>query len=175
MRHQHYCDENGQLELVPGTLRGYRCWGWDLFGKSLVSTGWCYRWRQNPQQDARCMHLESSSEMCKPVHVSPVQWCSCGYYASYDPGDCVRHANTGFARLPGLVIQGAISAHGRIVLGTEGFRAQYVKIDALWGGTEAIDAAQSYGVPWFQSEKEMLEKFPPSDVTELVGRPHPLR
>jgi hypothetical protein len=97
---------------------------------------------------------------------APVPQCSCGYYASYAPWAYVEH---GCLYCSNSYLHGTVSAHGAVVLGTKGFRAQRVELDALWGLT-GREAAKAYGVPWFATEREMLQEFPPSNVDELLGQ-----
>ncbi len=64
-------------------------------------------------------------------------------------------------------VHGCIRAHGRIILGTAGFRAQRVEMEAIYGrGNRVI--ASNYNVPWFATLGELLEHFPPSSVDALL-------
>lgn len=173
-QHDDYKD-NAQIDLIPGTLRGYRAWRWENWHGVLMSIGWFYLWPKVQQQpNAACLRgwggIGTSTPNNTPQHFAPVRHCTCGYYASYDPATYETQANiegeSGY-------VHGAISAHGRIVLGTGGFRAQFVRVDAFWGGgINGVEASEKYEVPWFITKEDMLEAFPPSDVTELLG-PNP--
>jgi hypothetical protein len=177
MSHQHssYAAEFGDVELVPGTLRGYRGWRWNENIQRLVSTGWLHDWEQERlQPDAMCLRSDAEARRIHAVfsvelvHLAvgsraPASECTCGFYASYAPRVYIDHASL----YSGSYLHGTVSAHGAIVLGTQGFRAQRVELDALWGRTSEV-AAEVYGVPWFQSERQMLQEFPPSNVDELL-------
>jgi hypothetical protein len=184
-QHSSYAAEFGDMELVPGTLRGYRGWRWNEDTQRLMSTGWIHDWaRERLQPDAMCLRpdaeawrfhtdfgiddrLDFLAPYPPPVrrHLAPVSQCTCGYYASYAPRTYVEH---GWLWENGY-LHGAVSAHGAVVLGTKGFRAQRVELDAMWGRTSR-EAAKAYGVPWFVTEREMLQEFPPSNVDELLVR-----
>jgi len=183
-QHSSYAAEFGDMELVPGTLRGYRGWRWNEGTQCLTSTGWLHDWAQERlQPDAMCLRPDGEAwdlhaaslddyrlhfmmQSSPPVvrrSGAPVSQCTCGYYASYAPTAYIDHGwlwNSGY-------LHGTVSAHGAVVLGTKGFRAQRVELDALWGRTSEA-AAEVYGVPWFQFEREMLQEFPPSNVDELL-------
>ena len=178
-QHSSYAAEFGSMELVPGTLRGYRGWRWDEGGRCLISTGFFHQWSPRQlQPDATCLRpdteafrlhaipglLDPERLSFPPCRPSPLPECTCGYYASYAPRAYVDHG-----WLYSLdYLHGTVSAHGAIVLGTKGFRAQRVELDALWGRASHI-AAKAYGVPWFATEREMLQEFPPSNMDELLG------
>lgn len=162
-----YTDAMGSVELVPGTLRGYRGWRWDHCCDKLSSTGVPYVWEQERlQHDARCIQ---STTGIYPLHSSPARRCGCGYYASYAPRDYEYQAGI---YGPGY-IHGTVSAHGYIVLGTGGFRAQRVQVDAFYGPGGGSHAALIYKVPWFKTVYEMVSEFPPSNVNELLGQNAP--
>lgn len=176
-QHPAYTDAHGyrDVDLVPGTVRGYRVWNWDTFAKKLVSTGWPHAWAKGQQQpDAICMSTRSreSRSGCRcdlcvgGRHISPAPWCSCGYYASYDPYSYMAQAAIA---VDDLHIHGTVSAHGLIVLGTGGFRAQRIQVDAFWGpGVRTQKAMEQYEVPWFRTREQMIRKFPPTSVKELL-------
>lgn len=185
-QHSSYAAEYGDMELVPGTLRGYRGWRWNDDTRRLMSTGWMHDWAQERlQPDATCLrpdgeawhlHVAASADQLLTFprtstlpsrrRLAPIPPCTCGYYASYLPRAYVEH---GCLYCSGSYLHGTVSAHGAVVLGTKGFRAQCVEIDALWGQT-SFAAAKIYGVPWFMTEWEMLQEFPPSSVDELLGQ-----
>jgi len=181
-QHSSYAAEFGDMELVPGTLRGYRGWRWDDHTQRLMSTGWMHDWApERLQPDAMCLrpdgeawnfHVEPIDRRLNSLvpyppppnlRPAPMPRCTCGFYASYAPRTYIDHG-----WLYGLgYLHGTVSAHGAVVLGTKGFRAQRVELDALWGRA-GYAAAKAYGVPWFATEREMLQEFPPSNVDELL-------
>lgn len=91
----------------------------------------------------------------------------CGFYAYHMPKYLTAHSSL----MPGLpaghYIFGSIKATGHIVLGTRGFRAEYVEVEALYGsGTIGPIVAEQYGVPWFENQDRLVEEFP---FTPLEG------
>jgi hypothetical protein len=165
-QHVAYSNEMGNLQLIPGVLRGYRGWRWDESTGRLISTGWFHPWNMShTQPDATCLRTD---ELAATIHRtakyrSPVQSCSCGYYASYHPVGYMLQAElywTGY-------MHGTVSAHGRIVLGTGGFRAQRIRLDAMWGQASEY-AASLYDVPWFRTQDSMLAEFPPCNLSQLL-------
>jgi hypothetical protein len=165
-QHSAYSNEMGNLQLIPGALRGYRGWRWDERTGRLLSTGWFYLWDMgHTQPDATCLRGDELAAAFHRIanYRAPVQSCSCGYYASYHPVSYMLQAQL----YEHGHVHGTISAHGRIVLGTGGFRAQRVRLDAMWGQASE-DAASLYNVPWFRTQDSMLAEFPPSNLGQLL-------
>jgi hypothetical protein len=82
---------------------------------------------------------------------------------------------------------GVVRASGRIILGTEGFRAERAEVEALYYSPIAEVAyerfhlgkdyygmlhllGEAYGVPVFDSWEEAVAAMPPSDVSELLKK-----
>ena len=141
------------VEMVPGTLRGYRAWtpmrDWTLH--SVITS---YTWTRPNTSAAAC--FRGNETRCHDR--SPTLGCGCGFYAYYN-------AISGYGY--GDLI-GSVKAHGKIILGTLGFRAEYMEIEALCSVDRGC-YADAYGVPRFPTLEELLENFPPSNVTELIG------
>jgi hypothetical protein len=105
---------------------------------------------------------------------APAAGCSCGYWAYYDPSRLDKISQ--YLTPANVHVTGSISAHGKVVLGTEGFKAERVVIEALClenPGSRAYPSAAKfiaarYDLPVFAKYKEMLEAFPPADVSGLV-------
>lgn len=135
-------------ELVNGTLRGYRCWRLVRYiprevPRSLPESVWGWRpefvlaavswpvfWGGAEITEARCGWKNHTPCMCsdcreryESIHRVPMQGCTCGVYAWYTP-DWARHEHTS-------TVIGVIEAHGKILLGTSGFRAQRARIVAI--------------------------------------------
>lgn len=179
--------------LIEGTLRGYREWQWGhmaiypedfpVYGEDFPVYGGDFLWPQNLVWSST-RPVNSAGDA--PHHVSP--WLSdtwneavcarlethqvpypdrecCGFYAKYRPQ---------WNQIPrSVAVPGVIEAKGRIILGTKGFRAQQARIVALIKPetpyeNNSIKAAETYGVPLFNSKEEALEVFPPHDVEELL-------
>lgn len=171
-------------ELVPGFLRGYRCWYWAQMGHAVMarvgpppgalsSVAQNYLW--NPYEHpghrltARCFRPAQDHHLSE----APKWGCGCGFYATYAgfPTDYIGS------------IEGSIKAEGRIIMGQRGFRAQHATIEALCfgevglGGILRIAIAkyltEAFEVPFFDNRRELLEAFPPQDVSHLIGAESP--
>jgi hypothetical protein len=71
---------------------------------------------------------------------------------------------------------GTVKAYGSVILGTIGFRAQYMEIEALvWSVPLVAEKAAAYGVPVVRSFEALVSKYPPSNVDELIGTPRELQ
>ena len=154
-------------QVIPGALRGYRVWRFqeDL----LMAANWPLFWLPG-KYTALCTrilapHAHGSEEP------SPVKDCTCGIYARHRPEDV--NVTLG-------PIMGTIKAYGHVILGTEGFRAQYAEIEAIsapWGGLYTQGTmdylSHKYEVPAFPSYQRLVEAFPPIPVGELLPEPLP--
>lgn len=117
--------------MYPGELRGYRAWQSDLTKDDLVPTGrlravnFSTIW--NTTQVAVCKKL-----LLTHPDPAPKLDCVCGLYAYYDCYETfdqhvsIRRGN------PVAPILGVVAASGKVILGTKGFRAQRMRILALW-------------------------------------------
>ncbi len=176
---------NDSVTLVPGFLRGFRAWSIaapsPLQLRGVVNTEYAWGRGQNTAM-CRAPHGAGWTGALRPiVRGVPDPDCSCGFYARFDPG-------RGY-----VGIQGIIKVTGNVILGTEGFRAQYATIEALYQldqaareryehileryvqprwlfsaytATEAI--AEHYGVPVFSSAAEAEYHFPIPSTEGLV-------
>lgn len=152
---------NEERQVVPGALRGYRQWFVEP-GVILKAMNFPYHWTRGPNL-AICQN--QFLHFNEPKHQVPTRSCTCGFYALHGPAEL----NTG----PHVnIVNGVIKAYGNVVLGTQGFRAQYAEVEALvarGGGLLLREAlAQVYQVPVFPTWNELLEQFPPIPVGELL-------
>lgn len=161
-------------DLVPGTLRGYRAWGMDALS-DLLSVSMPYRWKplSNPPAAICCMRLSMEpflkEDMRLVAHPSPVLGCSCGYYATYTLQDLNTFQAWANLTSAGYVI-GTVKAYGSVVLGTIGFRAEYMVIEALVNTNSfVVEKARRYQAALVSSFDELVTRYPPSDVTELLA------
>jgi hypothetical protein len=155
----------GEPDLVPGELRGFRRWkGVDENG-GLKSTGVDYTWESGQVQTARCFAGVYSMYPPHDSSETPKNGCQCGFYGWYNPAD---------SRIPLAGVEGAVfgvvKATGRVILGSHGFRAEHVEIVAVCTTNrvykERLLKHTNYQV--FDTEQELLEAYPPEDVSELV-------
>lgn len=147
----------GEPALVPGSLRGYRCWDGPTKAGQLRSTGMRHVWEPAPH-DGRSEHalcLISTTD-----HAAPQPDCSCGLYGWYDPAD---------SRLVLSQVFGAVQATGRVVLGSHGFRAERLEVLAVTAeNPHVLSSLRAAGYPTVPTREELLERWPADDVSGLV-------
>lgn len=157
-------------ELVPGFLRGYRCWYLAQLGDEphLASVAQNYAWTPG-RLTAQCLHQVPNHHWSE----APKRGCGCGFYATYVgfPPDYIGS------------IEGSIKAEGRIIMGQRGFRAQYATVEALCFGdiglgdlirrTSVEYLKEAFEVPFFDNRRDLMDAFPPQDVSHLIGEPEP--
>ena len=146
---------------------GYRAWR--TTDSRLVSMVTPLVWEPHQVQKARCLsdtiaapYLQDPWRPLLAQHSAPSSGCSCGFYAAYRLGD-VLQSRLGRPRRGRCL--GAIAAWGRVVLHPEGFRAESVRLLALWvpqkdAGRPAYastirSAASAYGVPVFDNATDL--------------------
>lgn len=194
---------HGQTVVPGASLRGYRSWGIDIVDGSFVlaSTAVQYVWRpgellaecaqSNSQTFQRtdvgvrgcdcsmCTQLRSAggwparAEYLRDVHPAPVADCKCGFYGWYRPDD---------TRIIPSTIRGSVRASGRIIMGSHGFRAERVKLEALVlprvlatdHRTRRLLAELRAGDVHFTfsddtSMVDLVRRYPPDDVSALVN------
>jgi hypothetical protein len=169
----------GTKDLVPGTLRGYRAWSLGTRSPGLRSVTMAYDWYPGHHLPATCFHYSSQVVVMGPKdevtvwgpsHSAPAVRCSCGYYATYNLDDL--YVCRAWARNIDNTVVGTVRAHGSVMLGTIGFRAQYMEIEALVNSSPLIaEKAAAYGVPMVPSFEVLVSQYPPSNVDELIGAP----
>ena len=181
-------------DLVPGSLRGYRVWvrrigpkypeRWRPFrgqAPTLYSVTQCFQWTSGPQPLAVCAMARSHAALRNPYLVAhplvttgdfsrkvPNTFCTCGYYALLQPEWsylCDEFFPISRLRRNSNMVMGSISASGRVVLGTRGFRAERCTIEAVVNNPKI---AKRYGVPSMPTVAEFLEIYPPQDVSHLL-------
>jgi hypothetical protein len=163
-------------DLVPGTLRGYRAWDMDALPSRLLSLSMPYAWVPRYSPPAVCYMRQSVESFLKEdmrlaPHSPPALGCSCGYYATYNLKDLYTFQDWGVLASARYVI-GTVKAYGSVMLGTIGFRAQYMEIEALArSGPRVAEKAAAYGVPVVPSFEALVSQYPPSSVDELIGAP----
>lgn len=152
--------------LVPGTLRGYRSWRVTLDEGLLMAVNFDYTW-QPGENHATCLDWPPTFQT---EHQAPQLNCTCGFYACYSP------ATTQWGQA--IPFMGVVELSGRMVLGTRGVRAERARIVAslqpYWPARAAERIKDMYpDVKWFRNHEDMVEAFPPQDVSELIKEEEP--
>ncbi|MHB1063185.1 MAG: hypothetical protein ACYC1Z_01600 [Georgenia sp.] len=150
--------------LVLGSVRGRRSFGVLPDGR-LTGLYYTQAWAAGENQ-ASCFHeggvlveLPGGSVAVRGAHSRSIgtthglQGCTCGFYAYYRADPYARSGR----------ISGIIEGFGRVVLGTQGFRAEKARILALVAGRDLRRTCERYpDVAWFAEERAMLAEFPPT-------------
>ena len=161
-------------EPVIGSVFGIRWWQGGPRGQLRSPWRGGYRWRPGVNA-AGCFSHRSlfawrQSDRRHP-HGAPEVTCECGFYAMWDLPDASPpdarprmvwdvHPETSGSR-HGLVL-GIVEGFGRVLLGTHGFRAQYVRPRALALGSwvppdpDVDAAAAALHVPVYRSIGECV-------------------
>lgn len=179
----------GPETVVPGALRGYRSFrvGSHEDQAALLSTGVPNAWT-SPTLTARCLkptpigtvEQDCACDFCEmSKHASPQADCACGIYGWYRPDD---------TRIVRANVLAVVEVSGRVILGTHGFRAEKVRIVALSFEYQRERYSLSFydddaprhrlhdiarwckdnGIQTFATNAEMIEAYPPEDVSALV-------
>jgi hypothetical protein len=150
--------------LVPGTLRGYRAW--------IVGGG-----KLRSIIDREPWLVSGNTAMCRrgimpritSLHDAPDSRCTCGFYAKHRLEGVERDYD------PSIFTYGSIRASGKVILGTEGFRAQHADIEALYvpwtpspPSPDLLWHLQRINLPVFYNRDRFLAAFPPISVDHLL-------
>lgn len=167
-------------EVVPivGSVRGFR-W-WRLSGDAGLLSPWRgpVRWRPG-DNEASCLARRGifgwKTARTPHPHGCPARGCECGFYALH----ALPELNAGPDRAiweidvatsggrHGLVL-GVVAGTGRILIGTEGWRARFGRILALFAGPmntihtrELGIVAADYGVPLYRDLDAIVSEWGP--------------
>lgn len=192
MRDREFWSEE-ETKTYLGTLRGYRFWRFNVplrpltfptlnpvipYMPPLRSAVFATPWLSGENR-----------AVCAPVadvvhpgtigleHLAPMPGCYCGIYAWYSPVEAIRnYDNSYFGITDGWndLFMGVIKASGFIIPATQGFRAEIASIEALVLRTDITPANEEkirtyyFNTDILKTHKEMMERYPPSDVSSLV-------
>ena len=124
---------------------------WRLAGDRLVSPFIPCRW-QDRVMHAACFDanrgLQRGIGWLDEPHDSPHEACQCGLYGYYTPGPRSWFGEAYWC-------EGVVSAWGRLVVHSDGFRAEHARVEALavpshlvrFGAAHVHRAAEGLGVP----------------------------
>ena len=174
-------------ELVVGSLRGFRWWRLDREGW-LVSP-WRGRERWLPGTNrARCLFRKRITKWraSKKPHPlgAPVRECDCGFYALHEvPPTRTHPARFGWeigvtssgSTHHGLVF-GVAAADGRVLVGTDGWRAETARpLALLWGSDVELDARSAltthrYAIPTYRDLSVLVAEWGPAEIERELAR-----
>lgn len=106
-------------------------------------------------------------------HPVPSDECECGFYAYGSTAAAKQNRHTRY-------VQAVVSCWGQVVAGTQGVRAEYARIDAIWLHPEAPKSLRSRVASRYPSARmyadvdAMLGEHPLSELS-CYDRPQPLR
>jgi hypothetical protein len=144
-------------ELVPASLRGFRSWRVEG-GSRLTAVVRNYYWNLGVNT-AECL-FNGVRSLHEETEV-PNRDCTCGFYA------CYSFFNS---NIPMADIFGSVKASGLVIIGSEGFRAQKVEVEALWSTNRDHRAvADRYGVPFYHRSAVPFIKYPSVDLRAILG------
>lgn len=169
------------VELVIGSLRGFRWWTLDRDGWLLSPWRGRQRWLPGPNR-ASCLFRKRITRWraSKKPHPfgAPARECDCGFYALHRvPAASDHPARFGWEigvessgdHRHGLVF-GVAAADGHVLVGTDGWRAEMARpIALLWGrGVELDDRAalnrHLYALPTYRDLPALVQEWGPGDV-----------
>jgi hypothetical protein len=170
---------------VVGPIRGYRWWratpdGW------LESMWWGrFRWHAGANE-AACLsarrYLFHLGWRRRHPSGLPGQGCACGFYALHrlpsvnDTAGALWDMDPGATSGSKGVVFGVVAAWGHVLIGTEGWRAQFASPLALFVPEGSIMAgradllAMNYGVPVVSRVEVLRSEFGPEEsLAGLLG------
>jgi hypothetical protein len=164
---------------VPGSVRGYRWWRFQPGSAVLFSPYRCrVRW-ETEQTNAECLGTrrwvgwrQTDVEHAKGA---PEVACTCGFYGLWamqadPPGpELLWNMHVGISGGPGLIL-GVVEGTGRVLLGTEGWRAQRARVAALFVSPRLPrvpkvleDISCRYGVPMYRNLRAIQSEWGPDE------------
>ena len=174
-----------ETELVPGVLRGYRAWRVETTHRRLISFASPCMWQPGANK-AFCQRDIGLSACWSSRNSAPNPECSCGYYGHYCPSVSCDYLAVEWHWRPNIFLMegvygrlfpkvwGSITVHGRVVLGEKGFRAEYATVEAIVAHPSLWSLIREhYEVSLFATADELIEAFPPQDMSHLLGRDRP--
>lgn len=165
---------DNEPETFPGSLRGYRHFGYPFKSGSNATSVLCsvyskYEYPVISQEEwweATCgTSANPSTTSFHPV--VPAKTCKCGFYLNYYPQTSFydKEKEQTYPR-------GVVEASGYLVLSQKGFRAQKTRLVAISPLYMRFASYIAEKFPWveiFETHEEMYEAFPQDDLTSLIG------
>jgi hypothetical protein len=174
---------------LVGSVRGYRWWRVGATIDLLSPWRGPVRW-QPGENEAACLgrRVMFGWRSAKRPHPRgcPEVGCECGFYGLHSvpelndtPGRSIWELDAvSSGGRHGLVL-GVVEGYGRVLIGTEGFRAHFGRILALYAAAEVPDAhrvplddvAARYGIPRYRDLEAMAGEWGPDrdEVERLIA------
>jgi hypothetical protein len=175
----------GDVVPLVGSVRGFR-W-WRLSGDAELLSPWRgpVRWRPG-ENEASCLARRGMFgwKRSRASHPSgcPATACECGFYALHALPQPNEGADKAIWEIDtatsggrhGLVL-GIAAGYGRVLIGTEGWRARFGRILALFAGPTVTShtrelgaAAAEYGVPLYRDLDAIVSEWGPDPAEVQV-------
>lgn len=177
-------------EMVPvvGSVRGFR-W-WRLSGSAQLLSPWrgpvCWKAGEN---EAACLARRGMIgwKMSRSPHPRgcPASACECGFYGLHslpemnDASDrAIWEIDTATSGGYHALVLGIAAGYGRVLVGTQGWRARFGRILALYADPTVTDhtrelgaAAAAYEVPLYRDLEAIVSEWGPdrSEVDSLIA------
>jgi hypothetical protein len=164
------------LECVVGEIRGFR-W-WQVTPRGWLRSPWRWRGRWDLGDNvALCVGDDRWSRSSFDRHLpesTPNIECTCGFYAMHDipkgssngTSQAWEVGPTASGTKHGLVF-GVAGAHGHMLVGTTGWRAEVARVLALYLGPEGRrarwleSASRRYDVPVYRNLDALVAEWGP--------------
>jgi len=163
-----------EIEPMVGSVYGFRWWRVAAGGTLRSPWHGGHRWSSG-FNDARCLERRRYMPVWRSLgaHAAPDRRCSCGFYGLWAPPRVEQQtwvwevdANSSGSS-HGLLF-GVVEVTGKIMLASEGFRAQFARPVAVAIGAEVqpspdVDAvAMRLPVRMYRSVDRLLERYGPA-------------
>lgn len=168
-------------ELIVGGLRGFRWWRLDPEGWFVSPWRGEHRWLPDTNR-AACLYRKRFGRWrpARSPHpeASPAASCDCGFYA-LNQVPAFRRPPVRFGWEIGVttsgdpehgLVFGVAAAHGRVLIGTDGWRAEIARpLALLWSREAELDERfermqQRYAIPTYRSLPALVAEWGPDEI-----------
>lgn len=161
-------------------IRGFRWWRFHPRGSLHSPYRVGYTWLRGPNE--ACCFDHRRFTRWRPRNLDhdrgvPEAACACGFYGV----SAIEELDIGLARLNGVhvshsassamrLVLGIVAGHGRVLIGTHGWRAERAAVNALFVppdanfGTALEKVGDNYGVPLYRDLGAMISEWGPDPL-----------
>lgn len=143
-----------ERELVAGEVRGWRAWNVHKLGK-LYRLGSVTHKSHWPVADWVYAHCGGDPVCDHPSNTDgrvPGEGCSCGIYSASTFEQLVKELPYAHYQRAGEVVIGEIAMAGKVIVGTQGYRAEKARVAKIYTPPNAWklgrEIAKQYGVEY---------------------------